>query len=318
MVQRGMENQAADRCMKRRLLHASSQAYQAGIGDAPDAVGWIEPPIVIRRNAEIGRRAIDQALVGRVREGVIVAIRGSLPPFPTGGQDGFAVLLDWLNDSLSLCIESPEYGGGVHLGFADSMYRLWEDADGQPGIRRAIQMMLDVNRFDRAARPHLFLTGHSKGGALANLAALRAARLAQWRNMPISVATIAAPRAGNAAFARAYAAERISCLRYEIASDIVPHLPPGPQTPRWLRRMVSELLPRLAMSDYHAVGVRVSGERAARPWAIAWLGYLAGLFSRDGVKLMLRSPSAIAAHAISPQSTYDRLVCRGEAHCTHR
>jgi hypothetical protein len=312
-----MESQPADRCMKRRLLQASSEAYQGVAPEAPGAVGWIEPPVVIRRNAEIGRRLIDQALVGRVREGVVVAIRGSLPPFPRGGQDGFAVLLDWLSDSLALCVEAPEYGGGVHLGFADSMYRLWEDADGKPGIRRAIQMMLDVNRFDHAARPHLFLTGHSKGGALANLAALRAARLAEWHKLPISVATIAAPRAGNAAFARSYAAERISCLRYEIASDIVPHLPPGPQTPRWLRRMVHDLVPRLALSDYHAVGVRVSGERRERGWAGAWLAYLAGMFSRDGLRVVLHSPSALAAHAISPQSTYDRLICRGEVGCTH-
>ena len=310
-----MGNAAADHCMKRRLLQASSEAYHPFAATAPGAVGWLEPPIVIRRHGEIGRRLIDQALVGRVREGVIVAIRGSLPPFPGDGQDGWAVLLDWLNDSLSLCIEAPDYGGGVHLGFADSMYRLWEDADGQPGIRRAVQMMLDVNRFDHAARPHLFLTGHSKGGALANLAAYRAARHAPWRALPISVATIAAPRVGNTAFARAYAAERIACLRYEIASDIVPHLPPGPQTPRWLWRMARNVVPRLALSDYHAVGERVSGARNYGPWVTAWLFHLAGLLGRNGLML---SPAAIAAHAISPSSSYDRLVCLGEAGCTHR
>src|SRR3569623_2138813 len=160
----GAKEDHADRYMKRRLLHATSLAYRGGPGDAPDAVGWIEPPIVVRRNAEMGRRTIDQALVGRVREGVIVAIRGSLPPFATGGQDGFAVLLDWLNDGLALCVEAPEYGGGVHLGFADSMHRQWDAAVGQPGIRRTVQKMLDLNRFDRAARPHLFLPGHSKAG----------------------------------------------------------------------------------------------------------------------------------------------------------
>lgn len=312
-----MYHHAPDRCMKRRLLHASAETYQSDAPQVPGAVGWLEPPVIVQRFAEIGLRRTDQALVGRVREGVVVAIRGSLPPFPGRGQDGFSVLLDWLNDSLAICVEAPEYGGGVHLGFADAMYRLWEDADGQPGIRRAIQMMLDVNRFDHAARPHLFLTGHSKGGALANLAALRAARHAEWSKLPISVATIAAPRVGNAAFARAYAAERIACLRYEIASDIVPHLPPGPQTPRWLRRMARQLIPRLALSDYHAVGERVGGAQGARPWASAWLAYLAGLFSREGARLVLRSPSALAAHAISPHSTYDRLICRGEAGCDH-
>ena len=308
---------SADRCMKRRLLHASSEAYQASAPDAPGAVGWLEPPVMVRRNAEIGRRLIDQALVGRVREGVVVAIRGSLPPFPRNGQDGFAVLLDWLNDSLSLCIEAPEYGGGVHLGFADSTYRLWEDADGQPGIRRAIQMMLDVNRFDRAARPHLFLTGHSKGGALANLAAYRAARLPEWRTMPVSVATIAAARAGNARFARAYAAERIACLRYEVPYDLVPHLPPGPATPRWLYAIARQIAPRLASSDYHPVGELVSAESGRSPWLAAWLHHLSGIFTPRGIKLAALSPAALAAHAICPQSGYDRLVCTGERTCGH-
>ena len=319
---RGMEDSPPPGCMKRRLLYASSQAYRPMVEDARRAVGWIEPPAIIRRNGEIGRRAIDLALVGRVREGVVVAFRGSLPPALRSdengwGADGWTVLLDWLNDSLSVCIEATEYGGGVHLGFADSMWRLWEDADGAPGVRNAVQRLIDRSLHDRAARSHLFLTGHSKGGALANLAAYRAARLPEWRDIPISVATIAAARAGNARFARAYAAERIACLRYEVPSDLVPHLPPGPATPRWLHGIARQIAPRLASSDYHPVGELVSAEPSPSPWLGAWLRHLSRIFTLRGVKLAALSPTALAAHAICPQSGYDRLICTGEQACGH-
>lgn len=299
-----MEN--SHHCMKRRLLYASSQAYQPRMEVHRREVGWLEPPVAITRDAAIGPRAIDLALVGRVREGVVVAIRGSLPPFLNSGQDGWAVLLDWLNDGLSLCVGRAEYdGAGVHLGFSDSAARLWEDQDGRPGIRTAIQQQLDLG-----ARRHLFLTGHSKGGALANLIAYRTAMVPCWRSAPISVATIAAARAGNAAFAKAYARTRIACLRYEVPSDLVPHLPPGPRTPGWVRMLARSLVPRLALADYHPVGVRVAhGPAAGVP-----------LFARIGALLRLNLPAALtpalAAHAICPDSHYDRLVCAGEQ-CDH-
>lgn len=308
--------------MKRRLLYACSEAYGPAVEAATRAVGWLEAPIVIRRTSEIGHGLTDQALVGRVREGVVVAIRGSLTPFSGAGQDRLAVLLDWLNDSLSICVEVPDYGGGVHLGFADAMSRLWSDGgeggDANPGIRRAVQAMFDRSRADRATRRHLFVTGHSKGGALANLAAYRAARHSTWCDVPISVATIAAPRVGNSAFARAYAAERIACLRYEISSDIVPHLPPGPQTPPWLSALARRLIPRLAPCDYQAVGLRVGAERTDGPGAIARISQFARSLGLDGARPVLRAPAVLAAHAISPRSPYDRLVCTGEAHCAHR
>lgn len=307
-------------CMKRRLLYAASQAYQPRMEVEARSVGWIEPPIVIRREGAIGHRAIDLALVGRVTEGVVVAFRGTLPPFfaPASDDynDGWSVLLDWLNDSMSLCIEAPEYDGGVHMGFAESARRLWEDADGAPGVKSAIDAMLERGRNDRRSRLHLFVTGHSKGGALANLTAYRAAKAIEWRDMPISVATIAAARAGNAAFARAYAASRIACLRYEIPSDLVPHLPPGPHTPHLVNRIARGIVPSLAATDYHPVGLRVSTGGAAHQ---RWPGArrrLPRLLGRRGLGLEALIPDALRAHAICPESAYDQLVCDGED-CDH-
>jgi hypothetical protein len=310
-------------CMKRRLLYASSQAYQPRMETIGRSVGWLEPPIEVRREIPVGHRAIDVALVGRVPEGVVVAFRGTLAPFfdksNDGAEDGIAVLLDWFNDSLAVCVEDPAYaGGGVHLGFADSMRRLWSDLGDEPGVKTLIQRMLDQSLLDRRAARHLFVTGHSKGGALANLAAFRAARITAWDAMPISVATIAAARAGNAAFARAYAETRIACLRYELASDLVPHLPPGPQTPAWVHGLVRQFAPRLATADYHPVGLLVTGRPGGghRGWSGSRRRILPSLLGPRGLGLATFVP-ALAAHAICPDSGYDQLVCEGEDGCDH-
>ncbi|RYY41086.1 MAG: lipase family protein [Sphingomonadales bacterium] len=263
---------------------------------------------------------MDLALVGRVNEGVVVAFRGSLPPF-FGGHDDWSVVLDWLNDTLSVCVEDPLYGGGVHLGFSDSIRRLWGDREGRPGVHTAVQAMLDQSLLDRRSARHLFVTGHSKGGALANLFAVRAARQTRWSDMAISVATIAAARAGNAKFAQAYAESRIACLRYELEGDPVPHLPLGPQTPGFVQSLARALFPKLANADYAAVGERVtagSASRALQPWAGARrTRRLSGLLRPRGFRLLGLLPAPVAAHAICPGSGYDRLICQGEAACDH-
>jgi len=302
--------------MKRRLLYASSQAYQPSMLVQGRNVGWIEAPFVVRREGAITGREIDQAIVGRTSEGVVVAFRGSLPPFFGGAHDGWDVVLDWLNDSFSMCLEDSHYGGGVHFGFAESMRRLWGDAGSAgPGVRTAIQAMLDQSLLDRKARRHLFLTGHSKGGALANLAAMRVAQAKEWADVPVSVATIAAARVGNAEFAASYARTRIACLRYEMPGDVVPHLPLSPATPGWARRIAKGVFPRLATADYRPVGLLVAPPPAPKTGHQAWSGSrrpVRRLLDRRGAGLDALTPALLTAHAICPGSGYDRLICDGE------
>ena len=72
----------------------------------------------------------------------------------------------------------------------------------------------------------MLLTGHSKGGALAQLAALRLVA-AEHALKPSAVHTFAAPRAGNRTFANALEGVLAgSAWRFEFQDDIVPHLPP--------------------------------------------------------------------------------------------
>ena len=308
-------------CMKRRLLYASSQAYQPAMQVQGRGVGWIEAPFVVRRETALGGREIDQAIVGRTPEGVVVAFRGSLPPYFGSSYDGWDVVLDWLNDAFSLCLEDSHYGGGVHFGFSESMRRLWSDAGSGPGVRTAIQAMLDQSLLDRKARRHLFVTGHSKGGALANLAAMRAAQANEWADVPVSVATIAAARAGNADFAASYARTRIACLRYEMPGDLVPHLPLSPATPGWARKIAKGVFPKLAAADYRPVGLLVSPPPALKTGHQAWSGSrrpVRRLLDRRGSGLDALAPAILSAHAICPGSGYDRLICEGEgAVCDH-
>jgi hypothetical protein len=303
-------------CMKRRLLYASSQAYQPRMETVGRSVGWLEPPTIVRRGVA-GRVGTDLALVGRVPDGVVVAFRGTLPPF-FGGEDSWDVLLDWLNDGLSVCVTDPEYPGGVHLGFSDSMRRLWRDTADGIGVRTAVERMLDQSLLDRRARRHIFVTGHSMGGALANLFAWRAAGERDWRELPVSVATIAAARAGNAEFARIYDASRIACLRYELPTDLVPQLPPGRDTPGWIRMVAQQLVPELARADYRPVGIRVTPDavRKHRSWTGSRRRIGPRLLGRRGLGLDALIPTALSAHAICPDSDYDRLVCAGEG-CVH-
>jgi len=291
-------------CMKRRLLYAASQTYQPEMEVLHRQVEWIGSPIVIRRQVE--RQPLDLALVGRVREGVLIAFRGSLAPFHGGRHAGWASLLEWLDDGVALCVEDRIYGGGVHFGFAESMRRLWADRDGTPGVASAVQALLDLG-----ARRHLFVTGHGKGGALANLAGLRAARHEPWADLPISVATFAAARAGDAAFARSYAGTRILCLRYEVSADPVPHLPPSNASPAWARRLARLACTGLRRGDWQPVGKRVSVDPVRKPWPRRLLARM------RGADLVLLTPAAIAAHSICPSSPYDRLVCLGEPDCNH-
>jgi hypothetical protein len=68
----------------------------------------------------------------------------------------------------------------------------------------------------------LLVTGHSKGGAVAALAAWNLQKLA---NIPVKVVTFASAKPGDAGFSDGYRAAGIDHTRYEYNNDIVPHVP---------------------------------------------------------------------------------------------
>jgi hypothetical protein len=212
-------------CLRRHLLYASVQTYHPESSSYSSAPArWLEPP------TGIDAPEIDFALVGRFAEGIVIAFRGTLPPLdlsPDGRRivapepsQWPAIIQDWRNDvRVTMRADAPagarpSLPGRVHPGFAASLDRLWD------GIAAAVRSLRGAD-----AAPRLYFTGHSKGGTLANLAALCARRA-----LPAAIvkaATFGAARAGDAVFAEAYRAAGIDCQRYEVAEDLVPGLPPG-------------------------------------------------------------------------------------------
>jgi hypothetical protein len=154
----------------------------------------------------------DAGYVWRSGDELIVAFRGTLPY--GGEQDSskqMTFIEDWLNDANAKPAADPDLGS-VHGGFEQALQAVW------PGLMQQITAWQKAGKL--SANPKVYVTGHSKGGALAMLAAvkLKAAKL------PVTqVETFGAPRVGGADFAKKYAG--IDAIRYENDQDLVPHVP---------------------------------------------------------------------------------------------
>lgn len=143
-----------------------------------------------------GPEGRDAATISKIDGRTVLAFRGTL----TGGVVAW---LDWLNDLRAELRYHRDYPGLVHAGFAASIDNL----------------LLVLPRFSGSTPP--IVTGHSKGGALAVLFAMR---LFAKFGITAEVVTFAAPRAGNDDLAAA-CNEALSYDRYENPHDLVPRLP---------------------------------------------------------------------------------------------
>jgi len=202
-------------CLRLRLLAACRQSYDSIIaGHDPYGIGWADLGPLVENPKKIPKEP-DVALVGRIPEGVLIVFRGTRPP-GKDDKDPVSTVRDWLNDAACVPLRSI-YPGDVHAGFERSVSRLWSD------VRAHVERLLADG-----AKRQLFVTGHSKGGAMAFLAAWRLARELPG-DLVIRVITFAAARPGGGDFARAFEADhRIRSTRYEVRLDLVPGLPPGP------------------------------------------------------------------------------------------
>jgi hypothetical protein len=197
-----------------RLLCASGAAY-AITGDmktlAPDpqdvyraGAGFIGKPSVFTA----GPLAIDGCLVGEIEDGLVLAFRGTMP----FDLDEPPSVEDWVGDFHAEPISVSGFPG-VHAGFSAALSALWPSITAELQQRQAAAAV---------SRP-LLITGHSKGGAMAALAAWSLQAIAG--TPPLKVVSFAAAKPGDADFRAAYTAAGIDHTRYEYNIDIVPHLP---------------------------------------------------------------------------------------------
>lgn len=143
---------------------------------------------------------------------IMVAFRGTLPPdFLDLGLSG----ADWLNDAQTNMTAVAGVAGVLyhaHKGFWFATSELWKQ------LKPELDALVAAN----PALPVVF-TGHSKGGAMAQIAAVLFGHAAQ----TVHVCTFASARAGDAAFVAAFNAMADDARRYEYGADVVPHLPPS-------------------------------------------------------------------------------------------
>jgi hypothetical protein len=200
-----------------RLLCAATCAYDIAdsgsfrpVSPHYPAVGWTSLPTALFAGPE----NINACLIGTNRdEGVILAFRGTLPPT---NLDVMPQLRDWLQDFMAKPVSKPGIlppAMTVHEGFWNALDSFW------PQIVPALQRLLESN-----PQPKLYVTGHSKRGAMAALAAARP--FFRENIHPTAVHLYAAARAGNSTFVSGFPAA-VPVMRYEHHLDIVPFVPPG-------------------------------------------------------------------------------------------
>lgn len=184
-------------------------------------LGFIKPPQIYQSPENDG---IDACYFAETQTEAFLVFRGTMPPTDiNNGNDFLRVVMDWLNDAELEQRVGENLPGKVHKGFLDSLNNLWT------GIQA-----FDLPKVIQTPK-QLYITGHSKGGGLAFLAA---ARLLKEKVTAAGVYTYAAPRVGNQQFALGYDSQLGALTnRFEFQDDIVPHLPI--QTGLWLHTLLN-------------------------------------------------------------------------------
>lgn len=200
-----------------------------------NALGFIETPYVITD------LIIEAALVGKTSFGIVVAFRGTLPP-----ELNWDSALDWIQDFLAFPTDNINLPGEVHEGF---LFALMSLAD---GIYDAITALDGGNSLP------IYITGHSKGGGIAPIAAMY---FKNAFNLKIEqVVTFAGPNCGNTDFVNAFNQTYPDTRRYENYLDIIPLLPPDPEFIDTLEEFpdlpqeLIDLLNEFKSFDYEPVG----------------------------------------------------------------
>jgi hypothetical protein len=237
-----MDLALAKRCVRASLAaYHDPSAYGRGCNALVEVCGWESVASFFAYN--------DDEL--------LIVFRGTLLARGADDADRWDTMLGGMMFNFAFA-QTDGCGGRVHRGFLAALDGIWRPLGEK--LRRIDAARGDAVR-DNAARDNaarddaaldngswrrLVITGHSKGAALATLAAWRL-----WQEgRPVdAVYTFGGPRVGNAAFARSYPAP---LYRFENRDDPVPHLPPPPRLAKHLRPILGEWV--VANVDYQHAG----------------------------------------------------------------
>uniref|UniRef100_A0AC35TFS1 Lipase_3 domain-containing protein n=1 Tax=Rhabditophanes sp. KR3021 TaxID=114890 RepID=A0AC35TFS1_9BILA len=146
------------------------------------------------------------------------------------GTEGFTQLL---TEGSSEVFSAPAQflGGGVSPYFLNAFNQVWFG-----GLKDAFLTVRNTNPTFK-----VWVTGHSLGGSMANIAAATIASNGYAASSNMLLVTMGEPRTGNAAFAKAYDALNVESYRVTHKHDIVPHIPPKHVNPYGYEHHKSEV-----------------------------------------------------------------------------
>jgi hypothetical protein len=286
------------------LLFAARTAYLI-----PPAAGaaLVPPPAYDLSNVETcagGPDNINAAFIADAAEGLVLSFRGTFPP---NSPDHAQTVLDWLNDADAVLVPEEGLPGHLHQGFRNALNILWP----------LLQVSLLARVRTAASTTPLYVTGHSKGGAIAFMAAMRcqsALTIAGLPN-PVFVCTFAAARPGDQEFADGFDQAIPHAIRYEYADDIVPHLPPENALRLLLRKIPSMSEIREVEDGFVSPGnlrYLVRGSTPATPpegdSPLLSLQRIASIVTRAA---KFDFDTIVSDHSIEPQSGYATAISGG-------
>jgi hypothetical protein len=271
------------------------------------AIGLVGQPQRVERKMLVSRKTgelfpRDVAVIGRTDSEIIIAFRGTQPPV-AGAKvaEMRSIIEDWMNDANVLGrAGANDFSGVVHDGFAEAALLLLGGDDGVVARVNALRKVA-------GAPQRIVLTGHSKGGAIAVLAADWMLRKSDFATSDMEIVTFGSARCGDAGFSQAFQQAGFAATRYESDADIVPLLPPGGG--------VSPIITQAAkMLGYKradgATGFLSSGTRfpATAPRVAAWAAAYAPLVGQFLVNRKPLLEKLVHSHGIRANEAYDAIV----------
>lgn len=281
------------------LLCACGVSYNigtpGGLTQAPyyAGAGFTSTPVIVQPKLLPDTAA---CIIGQTNMGAVLAFQGTI----------FNSLESWITDFVLPPVSSKYYTGMVHSGFYLS---LMEIIDG---------ILTNLKPFTTGANSGqtLYITGHSKGGAMASLLAWYLQETGTLPASQIQVMTFASPMPGDSTFAAAFQS-KFQQTNYINYLDIVPFLPPSKFASEFMATLLSDfpkaaaVLEKVESWDYTQAASTVEFIQKDGTISDSIFNY-ADFYFAIGIHLAtLQFGKILAAHSHACGGGYMNAICPG-------
>lgn len=182
--------------------------------EIPTFSSLAEEDVVFWPTSNNNPKGINAYVLFRTADELILAIRGTQPPIPDSKTD-ISMASDWLNN-----FDAAPTHDGFHPGFLSAWNFILQNLQNNPEAKRLL---------NEKGQRKFIITGHSKGGAIAIIAAIKMQEKgAEW-SLPKAdeIYAFEAARPVTIKKAEELAGKLPYLIRFDYKADIVPLVPPG-------------------------------------------------------------------------------------------